>query len=83
MNKRKSLQQFLLQGLFSFIQTHLKGGENMRPTRKQIIFQNLVLVAHGLITEEHAKACIREELEYWKFKVAPSNNDKVEKNAKE
>jgi hypothetical protein len=55
----------------------------MRPTRKQIIFQNLVLVAHGLITEEHAKACIKEELKYWKFKVVPSDNDNVEKNAKE
>ena len=83
MNKRKSLQQFLLQGLFSFIQTHLKGGENMRPTRKQIIFQNLVLAEYGLITEEQAKACIKEDLKFWGFQVVPDDDENVENNAKE
>lgn len=78
MNKRKSLQQFLLQGLFSFIQTHLKGGENMRPTRKQIILENLIAAAYGFITEEQAKANIKEELKFWGFQVADSDDINIE-----
>ena len=55
----------------------------MRPTRKQIIFQNLILAAYGLITEEKAKACIKEDLKYWGFQVAPSDDDNVTNNEKE
>ncbi len=54
----------------------------MRPTRKQIILQNLILAAHGLITEEQAKACIKEDLKFWGFQVAP-DDENVESNAKE
>ncbi len=79
MNKRKSLQQFLLQGLFSFMKTHLKGGEKtMRPTRKQIILENLIAAAYGFITEEQAKANIKEELKFWGFQVADSDDINIE-----
>lgn len=55
----------------------------MRPTRKQIIFQNLVLAEYGLITEEQAKACIKEDLKFWGFQVVPDDDENVENNAKE
>ena len=50
----------------------------MRPTRKQIIFQNLVLAEYGLITEEQAKVCIKEDLKFWGFQVADSDDINIE-----
>ena len=55
----------------------------MRPTRKQIILENLIAAAYGFITEEQARANIKEDLKFWGFQVAPSYYDNVTNNEKE
>ena len=50
----------------------------MRPTRKQIFLENLIAAAYGFITEEQAKANIKEELKFWGFQVADSDEINIE-----
>ena len=55
----------------------------MRPTRKEIIMQNMIAVALGNITMEKAKENIKEDLKFWGFKVAPFDYDNATNNEKE
>ena len=55
----------------------------MRPTRKEIIMQNMIAVAIGAITMEKARENIKEDLKFWGFQVAPSDYDNATNNEKE
>ncbi|MBR4891516.1 MAG: hypothetical protein IKU15_09580 [Clostridia bacterium] len=55
----------------------------MRPTRREIIMQNLIAVELGKITMEKARENIKEDLKFWGFQVAPSDFDNITANDEE
>ena len=55
----------------------------MRPTRKEIIMQNLTAVALGNITMEKARENIKEDLKFWGFQVASSDIEDLTNNEEE
>ena len=55
----------------------------MRPTRKEIIMQNMIAVALGNITMERARENIKEDLKFWGFQVAPSDIEDLTNNEEE